>query len=91
MHSYWRPCGCFAGSALAQTPQSSPISLESEVTEMRAQSGAMRAQLRKLEEQQKEILRLMDKLRRKLDGRSVAIAPRIQGSVTYYINKYPKE
>jgi hypothetical protein len=41
---------------------------------MRAENGAIREQLRKLEEQQKTILQLMDELQRKLDGRPVATA-----------------
>src|SRR5580700_9573054 len=65
----------FTSSARTQTPQALPASLESEVTEMRAENSAMRAQLQKLEEQQKAILLLMDELQRKLDARSVAIAP----------------
>ena len=36
---------------------------------MRAENGAIREQLRKLEEQQTRILHLMDELQRKLDGR----------------------
>jgi len=64
----------FASSIRAQAPQSPPTSLESEVTEMRAENGAIREQLRKLEEQQKTILQLMDELQRKLDGRPVAAA-----------------
>ena len=61
-------------SALAQAPQSPPSRLESEVTEMRAENVAMREQLRRLEEQQRTILQLMDELQRKLDGRPAAIA-----------------
>src|SRR5882762_2809341 len=41
---------------------------------MRAENGVIREQLRKLEEQQKTILQLMDELQRKLDGRPDAIA-----------------
>jgi hypothetical protein len=43
----------FAG---AQNPQSTPTSLENEVTERRAEYGVVQEQLRKLEEQQKTIL-----------------------------------
>ncbi len=64
----------FASSTRAQDPQSRPTSLESEVTEMRAENGVIREQLRKLEEQQKTILQLIDELQRKLDGRPAAIA-----------------
>ena len=49
----------FASSARAQAQQSPPTRLESEVTEMRAENGVIREQLRKLEEQQKTILQLM--------------------------------
>ena len=64
----------FASSTRAQDPQSQPSRLESEVMEMRAENGAIREQLRKLEEQQRTILQLMDELQRKLDGRPPAIA-----------------
>jgi hypothetical protein len=62
------------GSARAQTPQYGPGSLEKEVMEMRTENGAIREQLRKLEEQQKTILQLMNQLQRKLDGGPAAIA-----------------
>jgi hypothetical protein len=42
--------------------------------EMRAENGAIREQLRKLEKQQKTMLQFMDELQRKLDGRPPAIA-----------------
>jgi len=61
-------------SARAQTPQSGPGSLEKEVMEMRTENGAIREQLRKLEEQQKTILQLMEGLQRKFDGGPAAIA-----------------
>jgi len=64
----------FASSARAQNPQSTPDSLESEVTERRAEYGVIQEQLRKLEEQQKTILQLMDELQRRLDRRPAAIA-----------------
>jgi TolA-binding protein len=64
----------FASSARAQNPQSTPDSLESEITERRAECGVIQEQLRKLEEQQKTILWLMDELQRKLDRRPAAIA-----------------
>ena len=63
-----------ASSARAQTPQSEPGSLEKEVMEMRTENGAIREQLRKLEEQQKAMLQLMNELQRKLDGGPAAIA-----------------
>ena len=61
-------------SVRAQAPQAPPTRLESEVTGMRAENGVIREQLRKLEEQQKTILQLMDQLQRKLDGGPAAIA-----------------
>ena len=61
-------------SARAQDPQSRPTSQESEITEIRAENTVIREQLRKLEEQQKTILQLMDELQRKLDGRPAGIA-----------------
>ena len=64
----------FASSARAQNPQSTPDSLESEVTERRAEYGVIQEQLRKLEEQQKTILQLMGELQRRLDRRPAAIA-----------------
>ena len=64
----------YASSTRAQDPQSQPSRLESEVMEMRAENGAIREQLRKLEEQQRTMLQLMDELQRRLDGRSAAIA-----------------
>ena len=65
----------FAISARAQVPQSHPTSLESEVTQVRAENGAIREQLQKLEEQQQTLLQLVDRLQRQLDGRSAAVAP----------------
>jgi hypothetical protein len=62
-------------SSRAQTPpQSEPGSLEKEVMEMRTENGAIREQLRKLEEQQRAMLQLMNELQRKLDGGPAAIA-----------------
>ncbi len=42
--------------------------------EMRTENGAIREQLKKLEEQQKAMLQLMNELQRKLDGGPAAIA-----------------
>ncbi len=64
----------FAISARAQTPESQPASLESEVTAVRAENGVIRDELRKLEEQQQTLLQLVDRLQRKLDGRSATAA-----------------
>ena len=67
----------FAG---AQNPQSTPTSLESEVTERRAEYSVVQEQLRKLEEQQKTILqqqttilRLMDEFQRRLNAGPAAV------------------
>src|SRR4029077_9810030 len=71
-----------ANSAHAQNPQSPPASLESEVTEMRAENGGVRELLRKIQEQQKSLdehqksideqqkslAALIGKLQRLLDG-----------------------
>ncbi len=43
---------------------------------MRADNAAVREQLRKMEEQQKAMLELVDQLRRRLDGSTVAEVPR---------------
>ncbi len=64
----------FVSSARAQAPESRPTSLESEVTEMGAENGVIREQLRELEEQQRAILRLMDELQRKFDGKTAMIS-----------------
>ena len=63
----------FASSARAQNPQSPPTSPESDVKEMRAENGLIREQLRKLEEQQKTLLQLVDELRRRFDGSPATI------------------
>jgi hypothetical protein len=42
--------------------------------EIRAENGVIREQLRKLEEQQRTLLQLVDELQRRLDGRSAPIA-----------------
>jgi hypothetical protein len=65
----------FAISARAQTRESQPISLESEVTAVRAENGAIRDQLRKLEEQQQLLLQVVDRLQQQLDGRSATVTP----------------
>jgi hypothetical protein len=64
----------FASSARAQDSQSAQSRLESEVMDMRADNRAIRQELRKLEEQQKTILQLMDELRHRLDGGPAAAA-----------------
>ena len=65
----------FAISARAQTPESQPISLESEVVAVRAENGAIRDQLRKLEEQQQLLLQVVGRLQQQLDGRSPTDTP----------------
>jgi hypothetical protein len=49
-----------------------PDDLENEVTAMKAENTAVREQLRKMEEQQKALLELVDGLRRRLDGNANA-------------------
>ena len=61
----------FASSTRARPPNL-PTSLESEVTQMRAGNGVIREQLRKLEEQQKTAMKMMEELRRRLDGQPAA-------------------
>ena len=61
----------FASSTRARLPNL-PTSLENEVTEMRAENGVIREQLRKLEEQQKTVMKMMEELRRRLDGQPAA-------------------
>ena len=49
-----------------------PIDLEDEVAAVIADNAAVREQLRKMEEQQKTLLELVDRLERRLDGSTVA-------------------
>src|SRR6185503_3945880 len=49
-----------------------PGDLENEVAAMKAENAAVREQLRKMEDQQKSLLELVDGLRRKLDGNAIA-------------------
>jgi hypothetical protein len=51
-----------------------PSDLENEVAAMKAENAAVREQLRKMEEQQKALLELVDGLRRRLDGPATADA-----------------
>ena len=55
--------------AAADRPKSGD--LESQVAAMKAENAAFREGLRKIEEQQKALLELVDRLQRKLDGLSV--------------------
>ena len=54
----------------AEAPK--PRDLESEVSAVRAENAAVREQLRKMEEQQKVLLELVDRLQRRLDGLAIA-------------------
>ena len=55
--------------AAAENPR--PGDLEKEITTMKADNAAVREQLRKLEEQQKALMELIDRLQRRLDGADV--------------------
>ncbi len=52
-------------------PASRTSDLESDVAAMKADNAAVREQLRKMEEQQKALLELVDRLQRRLDGNPV--------------------
>jgi hypothetical protein len=54
------------------TPASRTSDLESDVAAMKADNAAVREQLRKMEEQQKTLLELVERLQRRLDGPAVA-------------------
>src|SRR6185369_7606891 len=54
------------------TEKPRPVDLEDEVAAVKAENAAVRAQLRKMEEQQKTLLELMDRLQRRLDGPPIA-------------------
>jgi len=53
------------------SPSSRTSDLESDVAAMKADNAAVREQLRKMEEQQKALLELVDRLQRRLDGNAV--------------------
>src|SRR5215211_980199 len=55
-----------------------PVDLESQVAAVKAENEAFRESLRKLEEQQKVLLEIMDRLQRKLDGVPIADVSRTQ-------------
>src|SRR5215831_6633140 len=63
-----------AASAQGQTSQPPPSNVESELMQMRTENGVIREQLNRLEEQQKALLRLIDELQRRLDGKPAPIA-----------------
>lgn len=52
-----------------------PGDLETEVAAVKAENAAVREQLRKMEEQQKALLELVDGLRRRLDGVAITDVP----------------
>jgi hypothetical protein len=54
------------------TPISRTGDLENEIATMKADNAAVREQLRKMEEQQKALLELVDRLERRLDGGATA-------------------
>jgi hypothetical protein len=54
----------------AEAPK--PGDLESEVAAVKAENAAVREALRKMEEQQKALLELVDRLQRKIDGLAIA-------------------
>jgi hypothetical protein len=58
------------GKFLPEKPR--PIDLEDKVAAVMADNAAVREQLRKMEEQQKTLLELVDRLERRLDGSTVA-------------------
>jgi hypothetical protein len=72
---------CFVTPALGQPASDPADSVASEVAALKAESAAVREQLRKLEEEQKALLERIDHLQRKLDaaagaaGSSAATAP----------------
>ena len=53
-----------------------PSDLENEVAAVKADNAAVREQLRKMEEQQRTLLEMVDRLQRRLDGSTVAEVPR---------------
>src|ERR1700741_278193 len=52
-------------------PSSRTSELENDVAAMKADNAAVREQLRKMEETQKALLELVDRLQRRLDGNAV--------------------
>ena len=58
----------------AEAPK--PADLESEVAAVKAENAAFRESLRKMEEQQKALLEMVDRLQRKIDGLAVANSSR---------------
>src|SRR5262245_65871298 len=65
----------FAPSAYGQSSGSLPGDLETEVSVVKAENAALREQLRKIEEQQRAMLELINRLQQRLDGPPIAEAP----------------
>jgi hypothetical protein len=63
-------------SHVAAAQGSGAIDLASEVAAMKAENAAVREQLRRMEEQQRTLLQMVDRLQRRLDGSMVAEVPR---------------
>ena len=59
-----------------------PSDLEAEVAAVKAENAAFREQLRKMEEQQKALLEMLDRLQRKLDAVAVGNTPAAPAAVT---------
>jgi septal ring factor EnvC (AmiA/AmiB activator) len=57
----------FTTSAYGQSP-AGLSGLEKEVADVKAENAAVREQLRKMEEQQKALVEMIDRLQRRLDG-----------------------
>ena len=66
------PNGRPVNEAAAEKPPAT--SLESEVEALKAENGVVRDLLRKMEEQQKSLLEQVDRLQRRLDGVTTAVA-----------------
>jgi len=57
-----------ATSARGQAPEPPPSTVDSELVQVRAENSAIREELRRLEEQQKTVLQMIEELQRRLDG-----------------------
>jgi hypothetical protein len=62
----------FVTSAYGQSTGSRPSDPENEVAGVKAENAALREQLRKIEEQQKALLEMVNRLQRRLDGPLIA-------------------
>ena len=63
--------------AVEPVKPATPGDLETEVATVKAENTAFREQLRKMEEQQKALLEMMDRLQRKLDDMVAGTVPRV--------------